>query len=622
MWVGLFPACSLAQTLTLHNDFIRIMPIGDSNTEGPLVYIDGLNPGNGTAGGSYRARLYDRIISEIGEIPDFVGYRSSSFSDGDVIIDHDHEGYGGYRIDQIADIPPFALFVNPFPFELTIEDRLKAYKPAVVLLMIGTNDISQDFNLFPQNGEPGIVGRYEELIERIFSTLPNVHILVASVPPRNPGIQYEQTIQFNTQLEDLVNSQLALGRNIGFVDAFTPLLPWVSGDFSGVHPDKNGYDKIADAFFEALAPIWNDLENPGLHSNNNLDCKELVTNEFNFPPEFAVQDGYLNQLSSPFLGEVTVSGFSFNPFINAEEFLIDGLPTAFSEENDTWDITFEFDLNQGNLSESGFRIDSIVAFEFGNFADDMRFDIEFAFVNDPSIFSEFGSFNTQAVIDIQTGTKLIIQSNEGLLADSVAAVKFKFLPGPDITATYRYSEMAIYGIPNFAICDVPSELQSNALNQSTVELSWSDQSNAGVLIRGRESGTNIVQATTIPEGQNTFVVTGLEPGTSYEWQIKSLCLQGESEFSEIQEFTTLSTANNEGVLQFDLRRNQICFSSAESFDSATLTLFDLMGRTIELKHLSRKAPCISIPYQLKRGLYIYQLRIDKEEKVGKVFISD
>src|SRR3954464_13684471 len=67
------------------NGGVRIMPLGDSITEGTQVP------------GGYRIGLWQRLAAG-GYRNDFVG---SQFNGPGSLGDHDHEGHPGWRIDQI-----------------------------------------------------------------------------------------------------------------------------------------------------------------------------------------------------------------------------------------------------------------------------------------------------------------------------------------------------------------------------------------------------------------------------------------------------------------------------------------------------------------------------------------
>src|SRR5215217_6834513 len=141
-------------TLTLHigtasaesNGGVRVMPLGDSITEGTQVP------------GGYRIGLWQRFTNNRYTV-DFVG---SQFNGPSTLGDHDHEGHPGWRIDQI---------------DASIVGWLNTFNPRTVLLHIGTNDVLQNFNL---SGAPS---RLSTLIDHITNTKPAADVFVAQITP-------------------------------------------------------------------------------------------------------------------------------------------------------------------------------------------------------------------------------------------------------------------------------------------------------------------------------------------------------------------------------------------------------------------------------------------------------
>src|ERR1051325_9439479 len=130
------------------NGGTRVMPLGDSITEGTQ-----------TPGG-YRIGLWQRLAAG-GYRTDFVG---SGFNGPGQLGDHDHEGHPGWRIDQL---------------DANITTWVRNTRPRTVLLHIGTNDISQNYNI---SGAPG---RLSALIDKINNAAPNADVFVATLIPRS-----------------------------------------------------------------------------------------------------------------------------------------------------------------------------------------------------------------------------------------------------------------------------------------------------------------------------------------------------------------------------------------------------------------------------------------------------
>lgn len=223
--VAVMLPCS-AQAVT--STAIKIMPLGDSIT-------------NGTGNQSgYRLKLYTDLAAA-GYDVDFVG--SLQTNSCAALPDWDHEGHPGFNIDNIANgwstIPGIDTYLGP-----------GGYDPDIILLMIGTNDVSEqrDFAHAPD--------RLSSLISRISDRTtglkPDAHMIVATIPPRSNKPYDYDTQWYNSQLVTVVQQHIAAGENLSLVDMYGPLN---ASDIDGVHPYQVGYDKIADIWFAGIQAV-------------------------------------------------------------------------------------------------------------------------------------------------------------------------------------------------------------------------------------------------------------------------------------------------------------------------------------------------------------------------------
>lgn len=191
-----------------------IMPLGDSIT-------DGIN-----VPGAYRIKLWKNIVNA-GQKVDFVGSMSNGPSE---LGDKNHEGHSGWRIDQV---------------DANINAWMNTYKPKIVLLHIGTNDISQKYDL---NNAPN---RLSSLIDKICAKLPSGgKLYVAKVIP----LSYADVRNYNTQVAQVVQNKVNQGKPVFIVDMYSAV---TTADLSdGVHCTRTGCDKMADVWYNA---IKNDL---------------------------------------------------------------------------------------------------------------------------------------------------------------------------------------------------------------------------------------------------------------------------------------------------------------------------------------------------------------------------
>ena len=222
----------------------RIMPLGDSITNG---YVDGNTPVGEKVG--YREKLYADLIDE-GYDFDLVG----SLEDG-IFPEPWHEGHGGFYADQIR--------VNVYNW---LEDN-----PAdIILLHIGTNDI--------HNGQSAayVRDRIIEILEEIddyevaYST--EIMVILARIinqqDPNSP--ESDRTTTLNSLLQTLVNTRSAAGDKVRAVN-HENALNYPDDMANTLHPNMNGYHKMADVWLDELEQILPDPDPPNNSSNSKSD---------------------------------------------------------------------------------------------------------------------------------------------------------------------------------------------------------------------------------------------------------------------------------------------------------------------------------------------------------------
>lgn len=99
-------------------------------------------------------------------------------------------------------------------------------------------------------------------------------------------------------------------------------------------------------------------------------------------------------------------------------------------------------------------------------------------------------------------------------------------------------------------CLAPSTLFTSAITNSRATLSWETVANAtGYLLSGRQKGTIVWRRTSVTAPDTSFIISGLNCNTEYEWRIRANCVDSiESPFSPITTFNTtacLVTKNSE-----------------------------------------------------------------------------
>jgi lysophospholipase L1-like esterase len=206
------------------NGGVRVMPLGDSITEGTQVP------------GGYRIGLWQRL-STAGYRVDFVG---SQFNGPAALGDHDHEGHPGWRIDQI---------------DANITGWLRTAGPRTVLLHIGTNDVLQNYDL------AGAPSRLSALIDHITAQVPAADVFVATIIPLASASQEAAARTFNAAIPGIVQSKVNSGKRVHLVDMHAAL---TAADLTdGIHPTAAGYDKMAATWYAALRSTPGSIGDPG-----------------------------------------------------------------------------------------------------------------------------------------------------------------------------------------------------------------------------------------------------------------------------------------------------------------------------------------------------------------------
>ncbi|WP_394844844.1 SGNH/GDSL hydrolase family protein [Pendulispora brunnea] len=196
---------------------VAIMPLGDSITAGAHSSTDA----------GYRAELWKRMLGMTGYSVDFVGSNRSG-----QLPDVDNEGHSGWRIDQIT---------------ANIDGWLATYKPDIVLLHIGTNDMARDYNVATAPD------RLSALVDKIAADVPGITIVVAQIVPTLYAVINARVETFNDAISAIVRSKVSQGKKVRLVDMYHAI--GKSDFYDTLHPNDTGYAKMADVWYSDLEKI-------------------------------------------------------------------------------------------------------------------------------------------------------------------------------------------------------------------------------------------------------------------------------------------------------------------------------------------------------------------------------
>jgi acyl-CoA thioesterase I len=203
---------------------VKIMPLGDSITQGNRSNV------------SYRRPLW-KLLKSQGYAVDFVGSLKTQ-QDGEVWekdrdFDLDHEGHWGWRVDEVL---------------AHLDGWVKAVKPDIALIHLGTNDLTQ------QQDMKETVAELKQVVMKLRSANPKVKVLMAQVIP---------LLGNEAKCKELNGLIAALARQITTkqspvvaVDQFTGFRAEPGKDtYDGAHPNAMGEQKMAQRWLSALKPF-------------------------------------------------------------------------------------------------------------------------------------------------------------------------------------------------------------------------------------------------------------------------------------------------------------------------------------------------------------------------------
>jgi lysophospholipase L1-like esterase len=199
----------------------RIMPLGDSITESTRNLT------------SYRYYLWHLALDK-GYRVDFVGSRQGvgNGPPANADFDLDHEGHSGWRADEIV---------------TRIQTWAAAASPDIVLLHVGHNDLCQGQSV------AGTVADVEAIVDGVRTVNPHVKILLAQVIASSHPC-HAAIPAFNASLPALAAEKTSDDSPIVIVDQYTGF-DTAAMTYDGTHPNAGGDARMADRWFDRLAPL-------------------------------------------------------------------------------------------------------------------------------------------------------------------------------------------------------------------------------------------------------------------------------------------------------------------------------------------------------------------------------
>jgi lysophospholipase L1-like esterase len=228
----------------------RILPLGDSITRG----VGELNAKGQAVG--WRERLQQDLRS--GAAPAGFRYNFVGSQHDDGARDGDHEGHGGWTIDQLS---------------ANIAAWMAQSRPDVVLLHAGTNNVTR-------GEQPDVIaGKLAGLIAQIREDSPRTRILVAKIIGTQgllPG-EKKNSAAYAARIPGVVEAAGGARNGVYLVDQSSV---WGVDIFDYHHPNARGYDKMAFNWYMAMLSVlggtWRPVVNPYLVKRAEICTFDMV----------------------------------------------------------------------------------------------------------------------------------------------------------------------------------------------------------------------------------------------------------------------------------------------------------------------------------------------------------
>lgn len=195
---------------------LRILPLGASITFGVKS-----SDGNG-----YRAALRQTLVDG-GNPVNFVGNERNG-----TMRDNENEGWPGLRIGQVKD---------------KAASSVVKWKPNLVLINLGTNDASQDFQVATAGD------RMKEVLDLIYRDSPVATVVLSTLLPNRVAKTQTNVDNINGAYRNLVTKLRSEGKRIVLAEMTRADGPKLPNDFADdTHPNDAGYKKMAKIWYDAI----------------------------------------------------------------------------------------------------------------------------------------------------------------------------------------------------------------------------------------------------------------------------------------------------------------------------------------------------------------------------------
>ncbi len=215
-----------------------VLPLGDSITWGYLSPFASTN-------GGYRVELFKQAVLANKNIT-FVGSQTNG---PDTVQNRpfpkSNEGHPGYTIETVGQHPGIAGQIT--------DSVISQNHPNIVLLMIGTNDVSLNIDL------PNAPSRLGKLIDEIVAGAPTALVVVSNILPFADATLNQTALTYNAAIPAVVDARAAEGNHVVFFDSYTAFSKNPNFATSlmsdSIHPNDAGYAVMGQAFYDKISAV-------------------------------------------------------------------------------------------------------------------------------------------------------------------------------------------------------------------------------------------------------------------------------------------------------------------------------------------------------------------------------
>ena len=242
---------------------IKLMCIGDSIT-------------NGLTPGSYRKFLYHNLISKgykikmVGVLNNSIAkYTDKENPSNSFEYQDDNCGFSGYTTRDYKERKGL--------LEIMQKTECLKLNPDIIILLIGTNHIMDNIDY------DFTINTFIDLIEYILNNInKNTMVFVGTIPDIDPNNKIDYTwfnnyrtenvddkevqnivnnyvIKFNNKMKEIIEDFRTKNQNIKVEDLNSVLKDFENLMVDGVHPNENGFKKMADFWTDIIVNYLNEI---------------------------------------------------------------------------------------------------------------------------------------------------------------------------------------------------------------------------------------------------------------------------------------------------------------------------------------------------------------------------